>query len=38
MTRIAIVEKPVTEKDDKVRRFVMVRIPPKYAYLRKTHD
>jgi hypothetical protein len=42
MTRIGLVEKPSPavkgEKEQGVRRYVLVRLPPKYAYLREAHD
>jgi hypothetical protein len=38
MNRIGLIEKPVVEKSGGVRRYVLVRLPPKYAYLRQAHD
>jgi hypothetical protein len=38
MTRIGLIEKPVVAKNGNVRRYVLVRLPPKYEYLRQAHD
>jgi hypothetical protein len=39
MTRIALVEKPRPQAPNgKVRRYFLVRLPPKYAHLRQAHD
>ena len=40
MTRIALIEKPATAapKEPKVRRYFIVRLPPKYDHLRRPHD
>ena len=40
MTRLTIVEKPpaADAKDEKVRRYFIVRLHPKHDHLRKAHD
>ena len=42
MTRIALIEQPAPAaappKAGKVRRYALVRLPSKYAYLREAHD
>ena len=40
MTRLTIIPKPAgeTKGDAHVRRYFIVRLPPKYAHLRKAHD
>ena len=40
MTRIALIEKPAAAapKEPKVRRYFIVRLPPKYDHLRRPHD
>ncbi len=38
MTRLTLIPKPPTAKGDHVRRYFIVRLPPKYEHLRKAHD
>jgi hypothetical protein len=35
---MALIEKSKDPKAEKVRRFALVKLPPRYAYLRQSHD